>query len=387
MLLAAGLATLQLMPLDSHVPAVEQMLSQRFNQPVRVANMRYTVYPEQQLRLERVSIGGVQQIVAESVTIPMMPWTLLSGTRDIDSALVTAVAVEPAGYALLPALAKGGGESALQLRQLRVQGVKLAATPFDVPMFDMTFSFGRNGALQKARMTDGKMTVDLTPKDNGVTLVIDVCEWQPPVGPRLQFSDLSVSVQADAQQATLSAIEGRVGGGRVKGAAKINWASSLRVEGEFNIENARLQELIPAYTREFSASGSLKANGSFVLQGKSVKTLFESSEAEPNFTIDIGELGNVDLVRAMQSPVPGGTRGGKTKFDTLTGSVSASNGRYAYRQLQLTSGPLNANGAFGIAADSSLSGRLNAELGSKGLVVARGGLNIIGAVRDPVLRP
>ncbi|MFO0439104.1 MAG: AsmA-like C-terminal region-containing protein, partial [Betaproteobacteria bacterium] len=281
----------------------------------------------------------------------------------------------------------GGDGSTLQVRQISFRGIKLAATPIDLPMFDMTATFGRNGALQKARMTDGKMTVDLTPKDDGVTLAIQGREWQPPVGPRLQFSELSVSAQADAQQATLTAIEGRIAGGRVKGAAKVNWGSGLRVEGEFSIENARLQELITAYTREFSASGSLKARGSFVLQGNSLKTLFDSSETEANFTLNSGELGNVDLVRAMQSPDPGGTRGGKTKFDSLSGTFSASTRRYAYRQLQLASGPLNASGAFGVAADGSLSGRLNAELGSKGLVVARSSLNITGAVRDPVLRP
>jgi hypothetical protein len=98
-------------------------------------------------------------------------------------------------------------------------------------------------------------------------------------------------------------------------------------------------------------------------------------------------LNNVDLVRAIQSPTASGTRGGKTRFDTLGGALSASNGRYAYKQLQLTSGPLNASGALNISADSALAGRVNAELGSRGLVVARGNLGITGTLRDPLLRP
>ena len=48
---------------------------------------------------------------------------------------------------------------------------------------------------------------------------------------------------------------------------------------------------------------------------------------------------------------------------------------------------LNASGTLNIGADSALAGRINAELGSKGLVVARGNLGITGAVRDPLLRP
>jgi hypothetical protein len=55
--------------------------------------------------------------------------------------------------------------------------------------------------------------------------------------------------------------------------------------------------------------------------------------------------------------------------------------------LQLASGPLNASGVINIGADGTLAGRINAELGSKGLIVARGGLNVSGALRDPLLRP
>jgi uncharacterized protein involved in outer membrane biogenesis len=231
------------------------------------------------------------------------------------------------------------------------------------------------------------MTIDATPKDGGLALAIDARQWSPPVGPALEFTDLAVTAQIDRQQLTVTALEGRLGGGRLKGALKATWPENISVEGEFNLENARAQELISAYTRDFSANGALNSNGSFALRGKTLKTLFDTSAVEASFTINNGELNNVDVVRAIQSPSASGTRGGKTRFDTLSGTLSAGNGRYSYRQLQLNSGPLNASGAITVGSDSSLSGRINAELGSRGLVVARGGLAVTGAVRDPLLRP
>ena len=386
-LLACGLGALQLMPMVGYIPGVQQIISQRFNQPVHISNMRYTVYPEQVLRLEKVSIGGVQQIKADMVTIPMMPWTLLSGGTEFDSITANAVVLEPSAIDLLPAMTKAGGGNALKLRDLRITGIKVGGIPFDVPMFDAQISFAADGTVQKFRLNDGKITVNATPKDGGLALGIEAREWQPPFGPGLQFTDLAISAQLSRQQATLSSIEGRLGGGRLKGAAKANWGSDIRVEGEFKLENAKLQQLLPGYTRDFSATGNLTTNGSFALQGKSLKTLFDASEAEANFTVETGELINVDVVRAIQSPAAGGTRGGKTKFDTLTGSVSINTGRYSYKQLQMTSGPLNANGAINVGGDGSIAGRLNAELGSKGLVVARGSLGITGSIRDPLLRP
>jgi hypothetical protein len=349
--------------------------------------MRYTVYPEQMLRLEKVSIGSVQQIKADVVTIPMMPWTLLAGATEFDSIVVNTVVMESGGLELLPAMAQAGGDGPLKLNELRLTGVKVTGLSFDVPMFDAAITFGRDGKMQKMRLNDSKITINAAPKDDGLALNIEARQWQPPFGPVLQFTDLSINALVTRQLATLSSIEGRLGGGRLKGAAKASWTSDIRVEGEFNLENGRLQELLPAYTRDFSATGSLTTNGSYILQGKSLKSLFDTAEAEARFSIDIGELNNVDLVRAIQSPIAGGTRGGRTKFDTLAGSVSISSGRYNYRQLQLNSGPLNASGALNIGADGALAGRVSAELGSKGLVVARGNLNIAGAVRDPLLRP
>ena len=106
---------------------------------------------------------------------------------------------------------------------------------------------------------------------------------------------------------------------------------------------------------------------------------------EGPFTIASGELNNVDIVRALQSARAAGQRGGKTRFDNLAGTVQVSGNNYSYRQLQLNSGPMNASGAVDIN-EGALSGRINAELGTKGLVVARGALAAGGTLRDPVLR-
>ncbi|MDP1536183.1 MAG: AsmA-like C-terminal region-containing protein, partial [Burkholderiales bacterium] len=386
-LVAGGLGSLQLMPLGGYVPAVQEMLMQRLKQPVHIANMRYTVYPEQMLQLEKVSVGGGQQFKADTVSIPMMPWTLLLGEREFDTVVANAVTIEPAGLDLLPAMAGAVDGAPLQVRQLILKNVKIGGLAIDVPQFESTVTFGRNGAMQKMRLSDGKMTVNATPKDGGLALNIDAREWQLPVGPQLQFSDLAITAQVDRRQATVTAIEGRIGGGRVKGALKATWTGAIAVEGEFNLENGRLQELIPAYTRVFSANGALNANGSYALQGKTLKTLFDASAVEATFTISSGELNNIDVVRAIQAPSASGTRGGKTRFDTLSGALSVSDGRYNYKQLQLASGPLNASGTIAIGSDSTLSGRINAELGAKNLVVARGALTVAGTVRDPLLRP
>jgi cytoskeletal protein CcmA (bactofilin family) len=47
---------------------------------------------------------------------------------------------------------------------------------------------------------------------------------------------------------------------------------------------------------------------------------------------------------------------------------------------------MNATGNVDIASNGDLSGRVNAELGSKTVVVARGSVNVTGDIKTPVLK-
>jgi len=191
----------------------------------------------------------------------------------------------------------------------------------------------------------------------------------------------------EPQQATVTSIEGKVGRGAVKGVARASWAGGIRVEGEFNLTNGDLGPLLAGFTRDFTASGSLNANATFALQGASLQNLFAEPKVEASFNLERGELNNVDIVRAVQSPSRDGMRGGKTRFETLTGSLQVSDRQYAYRRLQLNSGPMNATGNVDIASNGDLSGRISAELGSKSIVVARGNLTVGGNLKAPLLKP
>ena len=174
----------------------------------------------------------------------------------------------------------------------------------------------------------------------------------------------------------------------MKGTARAAWnANGIRVEGEFNMSNIDLSKYMSALSRDFSATGQLTSNGTFVLQGTALDNLFAEPKVDATFNIERGSLNNVDLVRAVQNPAREGMRGGKTVFTTLAGTLAASGKSFAYRQLQLASGPLQANGNVDVNASGDLSGRINAELGSKTIVVGRGTLTVTGNTKTPVLRP
>ena len=165
----------------------------------------------------------------------------------------------------------------------------------------------------------------------------------------------------------------------------MSWASGIRVDGEFSIANGDVNQLMAVYTRDFNMTGSVNTDGTFILQGDSLNNLFASPRAEATFTIEKGELNNVDIVRAVQSPAREGVRGGKTRFESLGGSLQVSDKQYSYRRLRLNSGPVNATGNVEIASDGGLAGRISAEVGSVHSGGA-GNLTVAGNVKNPVLQ-
>jgi hypothetical protein len=230
-----------------------------------------------------------------------------------------------------------------------------------------------------------KARIELTPKDKAWQATLSATGWKAFIGPAIEFEELEASGIVDANQAVFNSIKGRVGGGTVSGHLKAGWASAIQASGDLKLENARLAQLLAVFTRNFTATGTLNLNGNFALSAATLQTLFDGMRLDSAFTVTGGELSNVDLVRAMQSNRAAGQRGGKTRFDNLSGALQISGNQYSYRQLQLSSGPMNANGGVQVR-NGLVAGQINTELGSKGIVAARATLEASGKLDDPVLK-
>ncbi|MGH8648328.1 MAG: AsmA-like C-terminal region-containing protein, partial [Burkholderiales bacterium] len=178
----------------------------------------------------------------------------------------------------------------------------------------------------------------------------------------------------------------KIGRANIKGSSRASWGGGIRVEGDFAVTNGELAQLMANFTRQFTASGTLTANASYSLQGTTLQNLFADPRVEASFNIEKGSINNVDIIRAIQIPSRDGVRGGKTGFNTFAGSMRLANKTYSYRQLQLSSGPMNASGNVDVEPNGNLSGRISTQLGSKTVIVARGNLVVTGSLKTPVLK-
>ncbi|UCF74965.1 MAG: hypothetical protein JSU71_11985 [Betaproteobacteria bacterium] len=379
---------MHLLPLTVYVPAVQNALSARLGMPVKVGEVRYVLVPSPLLTLERIAIGQLEEIKIGKIEVSASPMQLLGGPATFDEVDLIGVSADQKSLQLLPGWVKppAGGKS-FTVRRLKLRAVKIAFRGIDIPGFNANLLLEPDGTVKRASLFDGRLSIELIPKGRTLEAEFRAGSWEPPFGPAIPFDDLTATAVIEGRQARISKIEARMGRGTLKGSATAAWDRGFRLEGDFNLSNGEVKDLLRVFTDIFTANGSLNLNGTYALQSETIEGLFDNPRVQATFNIENGVLNNVDIVRAVQSPLTDGIRGGKTLFNELSGTLQVAGPRYAYQHLRLGSGPMRANGEVTINPGGELTGRIRAEVGTGALIVGRGNLAVRGDIRTPVLLP
>ena len=386
-LLVVAIGLLHVVPLNNFIGGAQRIMTQRLGVPVTIHNLRYALLPFPELKLERVGIGKLQEVKIESIVVSAWPMTLFRDNLEFDHVQVNALTTDQESLALVPGwLRPQGGAQPLRVRRIQLKSVRLAVKDLNIPTFNGDITLRSDGALQRAVLSDSKARLEITPRDNALGMELEGSNWKPPLGPALEFEEIIAQAVVEPQKATVTSITARIGRATIKGSTRASWGSGIRVEGDFAVTNGELVQLMANFTQNFVASGTLTANASYSLQGTALQNLFADPRVEASFNVVKGTINNVDIIRAIQSPSRDGVRGGKTGFNSLSGSMRLANGSYSYRQLQLASGPMIASGAVDVEPNGNLSGRVITQLGTKNVIVARGNLVVTGNLKTPVLK-
>ncbi|MEO7729086.1 MAG: hypothetical protein ABIS45_17685, partial [Burkholderiales bacterium] len=388
-LLLAGVAILQVAPMNGYIPGAEKVLSERLQEPVSIGGLRFTLFPTPQLKLEHIAIGAAQDVKVDSATIDVTSTAIFDEhTKDINEIELSGVVIEQDALPRLIAWSKApAAASRLQLQHIKINAIKLALHGVEMPSLDAVITLDKDGGWQKLSVKDSKANLELTPlKEPGeMRATFTASAWTPPAGLTVEFSELAATATIRRGQATITGIEGRVFGGAFKGDAVLKWNSGLAADGELSFKNADVAQVLAGFTNNFMASGVLDTVMKFSTQGQTPDELFAAPRVTATFTLQKGTLNNLDLVRAIQSTSRAGLRGGRTPYSEISGEAQSAANRISYRNLKLTAGPLNAHGAVDVSPAGELAGRLNVQLGTQGVSIARGTLNVSGGMKDPVL--
>jgi hypothetical protein len=381
-----GVLLLQFMPLTRYVPEVEQALSEHLKQPVRLRSVRYVLLPTPRLILQDVAIGNAGGFRAHRIEAHASPLALLSRPKYFGTVEVNDAVIAPAMLATLPSWLAMRSAPDVRISNLRVSNLRVDAPAVKIAPFDGEVAFEPNGAVEAAVLANDRLKIRLSPGAQGADLTLDATAWTIPFGPPVQFSYFTAAGRLTEREVAIHEFNGRVAGGYLQANGTLRWPAQLVAHGGFALQNVRLEELLPALTPHVSAKGVLEAHGRYEMHAGNSEALLASTRLDAEFRVSRGEFENLDLVRGFHAPGASSSRGGRTPFERLTGTFHLSPEGYEYRQVRLASGPFNAVGAFEVARNGKLSGRVNAELVVGTQVAARSSFQVGGTVSDPVLR-
>ncbi|HYH42270.1 MAG TPA: AsmA-like C-terminal region-containing protein, partial [Burkholderiales bacterium] len=380
---ALAIAYLQYTPLNGYIPEAQRALEERLNQPVSISTLRYVILPTPRLVLEGVAVGKSSGVRIERVSAHVMPWSVLAGPTSFSAVEAHGVEIESDMLGTLPAWTGGRAAGALHTDRLYLSAMKLKLAGAELEPVGGEIAFASNGTIKEATFSGAKVNLELTPRPEGVRVLLKATDWQIPYGPPFAFGLLTVRGLIDQGQIAAMEYTGRVAGGSLEGALTARWAGPVTMQGEFKVDGARLQDFAAELDANFSAKGTVRATGRYSMQAPTWTALAANPQVGASFVVTRGELTNLDIMRAIQSPALGALRGGRTGFEELSGTLQIGAGNYLFRQLQLTSGPLNASGTLDVAPGGQLNGRFVAELKARG---ARATLLLGGTVQDPQLK-
>jgi hypothetical protein len=378
-----GIAWLQFVPLDGYVPEVQEALTTRFNQPATVSKVRYVLLPTPRIVLERVRIGSAQAVHIDRVDAHAWPGALLATPMEFDLVEASGVTVDPGIVAAFPAWTGGRSAEAVHVSRLKLRDVQLATNAEKTPGLNGQVEFAANGTVTGANLSNENVNLEVVPKASGLIVSLNAHGWRVPFGPPVTFTYLTVEGIADKDRFATTRLDARLGGGEIGGTLAARWDDATTVGGELDIRGARIDDAVAELAPGFRAKGVLTAKLRYAAQAATMTGLMRRPLVDGTFKLTRGELGGVDLARAVQ--LPGTPTGGRTVFEELTGSVQIDGDRYTYRDLHLTSGPLEASGSIDVAPGGRLSGRVDAQITARSTVAARAAFAVRGTVKEPRL--
>ena len=201
----------------------------------------------------------------------------------------------------------------------------------------------------------------------------------------LQVASASSHVTGTPQTFRLDKLRGKLYGGTLNGTATVQRSKHL-LGADVAFSNISLQPLVEALNRDVVLTGKLEGQAKLATVTNQFAHFPANVQLDGRFHARNGVVGKLDLVQAASNPLKSGNKGGKTRFEELSGLLSVDGNGYHLSQLKVSSGAVHATGKLDISPQLQLNGLLDTDLKGTATLVSMP-LVVSGTVRDPVLHP
>ena len=380
--------------LDDYIPRIEQEISARLKEPVKIGSLKASGLPLPHVTAGGIAIGKTEDIKVGKVTVTPDLLSLLGSTKVIRSIEIDSLVLTQKGVDKIPAWIGVGGGTADAAPAVRVESIKLDNAILKLQKatfgpFDARLDLSGEGKLRSASFVtqDGKLQAIIKPDKSGFLIDANAKGWKVPIGPAIHFDELVVKGVATLNDANLGEVRAKLYGGTVAGKMTVSWAKGIMLKGSADVSQVEIKPVLQALGRPATMSGRLTAKPVFSANAAQVEQLANALRLETPFDVQNGVLHGTDIKKAATSLISrDGGKGGETRFDKLSGHFAMDRGTRRFTQINIVSGSLAANGNVTISPKDDLSGRITTKVqssvGSAGVP-----LNVTGTVNSPLLYP
>ena len=354
LLVGAAIAVPFLVPIDSFIPQISSIASQKLGQPVSLSDLKLRLLPTPRAVAYGITVGKRRQlrireleIVPDLATLFSKPWTIrFVRAQDVE--------LDEAALAMLFAIAGSDAPDPYQVERVQLLDVKLRSPSFVLPPVDIDAELGEHYQVERGRLD-------------------------------LSDGSLEFVVQPRSATATVVNVAGRVYGGSLDAHVRLDWTRQWQVSGDLSLGSVDLAPLQRLLGKPVKLSGRVKTTTAFSARAKTAEGLLDVLAVDGPFEILGGEYQGVDLAKAGNLTTSRGAADA-TRFDEFKGLLQVRGKQVRISELCVRSPNMVAGGNIDIAEDQKLSGALSVSVAGTGGFVGVP-VKLSGTVAEPGVSP
>lgn len=383
--------------LDDYIPQIEQAISARIQEPVKIGSLRAAVLPVPHLVVGGIRVGKGGDVTVGKVTVTPDLWSLLGETKVIRSIEIDQLVLTQKAFDKMPVWVgvdakpdASGRAPAVRVESIRLDDAVVKLRNAAIGPFDARLRLKSDGAIESASFVnrDGTLKARIIPQGSNYLVEVAAKGWMLPAGPALRFDELAIKGVATLNEASFSEVRARLYGGTIAGRISLGWQKGMQIKGDAEVSEVEIRQLLRALGKPQNVSGKLNARPVFSASAARPEQIADALRLETPFDVQDGVLYGMDIRKAATSLISkNGGKGGETRFDTLSGRLAMERGTRRLTELKVVSGSLSAEGEVTISPKDELSGRIRTTIGASSVASASVPLNVGGTLDLPLLYP
>jgi hypothetical protein len=360
---------IHLVNLSMLIEPIEKMATESVGEPVKVREVRASLFPQPHLVLTDVAVGGNADIKIGSVNIMSAVSMLFNDVKVLKSIDINTVTLTPADFGRQAQWVNNAAKSGkLKIEHVTLKQISFKVSDLEPETFNGKVALTPSGELNNVELVNasGNLTLLLTPQNGSAAVTLTASDWQSPLFEKLAFDEVTAKGIISQNKISFSQIEAKAFGGTIKAQGELNWDGRLSASGNFELIKMTLPRVLSVYESDASVDGTLNATAAFASSADQASGLVAAAEVDADFEVLTGKVNGIALSHALiagptSKPSPDADF---TRFDTLTGNLQFKDGQYKYKQFALKTEQFRARGNFNIEPDKTVSGKVSAELTS-----------------------